>query len=179
MAYPEQLKASELRDLRRVLNVASSDKRWKGLDPKKAFATADQCLQFLAELRRQLVEKIPELGEFRFWGPKFYVWREHKDDDVNDGCHGLGWEIRGTPWYVMSFACNLYFPRTRREPIRWAVSLYGRQRPETEKAFPLSRFTDATGIVQQEWLRDRLIEIAKKWRVAKVIRESSKRRKRR
>ena len=28
------------------------------------------------------MEKIPELGEFRFWGPKFYVWREHKDDDV-------------------------------------------------------------------------------------------------
>ena len=36
MAYPEQLKASDLRDLRRVLNVAASDRRWQGLDPEES-----------------------------------------------------------------------------------------------------------------------------------------------
>jgi hypothetical protein len=176
MAFPEKLKSSDLRDLRRVLNVAASDKPYKGLDPKNAFVTADQCLRFLAELRRQLVERIPELEAYRFWGPTFYVWRESKDDDVNDGVHAFGWEIRGTPWWVVGFSCELHFPRIRREPIRWWVSLHGRQRTEKKKCFTLARFSDSNGTIRQEWLRDRLTEIAKKWRVAKVIKQVSKRR---
>jgi len=68
MAYPEQLKVTDLNQLRRALNVAVSERRYKGLDPKGAFATADVCLQFLEELRRQLVEKFPELGTLQALG---------------------------------------------------------------------------------------------------------------
>jgi hypothetical protein len=178
MAYPEQLKASDLRDLRLVLNLAASDKRWKGLDPKRAFATADQCLQLLAELRRQLVEEIPELGQFEFWGPKFYVWRVPKGDDLKSRFHSFGWQIRSKPHRDPSFSCSFDFPRSQRKPS-WDVSLWWKDRPEKEKLFTLSHFGDASGTIRQEWLLKKLIDCAKKWRVATVISGAGKRRNRR
>jgi hypothetical protein len=172
MAYPERLKARELQNIRRMLNVAASQKRYKGLDPKEAFATADHCLQVLTELRRQLVEKIPELEEFGFWGPKFYVWRDQQDADERKGFHAFGWEIRGKPWWVVSFSCNLYFPKSLREPIRWGVSLYGRHRPEKERAFTLAQISAADGTLRQDLMLRTLVEVARQWRVPKVIKRS-------
>jgi hypothetical protein len=85
----------------------------------------------------------------------------------------FGWEIRGALW---SFACNLQFPRSEREPIGWGVSLYARDRREKEKLFPLSQFSDAKGI-RQDWMLKTLIH-ARQWRVSTAIRQSRKRRKR-
>jgi hypothetical protein len=179
MAYPEQLKVADLNQLRKALNVAVSVRRYKGIDPKGAFATADLCLGFLEELRRQLVDKIPELEPFKHWGPMFYASREDKDEPVKNAHHGFAWQIQGRPWYVLSFGCGFCFPRSLREPTVWAIWLERRGRRTRETTYRLSKFSDATGTIRQDAMLRMLMSFARKWRVGKTIKKVSKRRKRR
>ena len=168
MAYPERLRKTDLLMCRRLLQVAVSPKRYKGLELRDAFGAADQCVQLLTELKRELVERLPAFERCRSAEPTFVTWHDN-NEDLNRGGHAFSWDFRGTPYKIVKFSFSLSFPKSNREPITWNIDLYGTRVNERSVSIPFSRSIDRNGYVRHDYLLETLVKTARKWKAPRVV----------
>lgn len=174
MAYPEQLRAGDIKKCRRLFEVAVSQRDYEGMEPRNLFAVADQCVQFMAELRRQLLERVPAYEKCATNGPTFYAWRE----SAAKRGHAIAWGFRTSPYHLARFDCTLIFPTPTDQETYWEFSLWGSSitdRNASELRIPLSRTVDPEGMVRQDFLLGRLEDVSKKWKAPQVIARAQKR----
>jgi hypothetical protein len=94
MAHATKLTGRGLQDLGRLFAQARSDRQYAAVDGAAAFERGVQCVDLVAEVMREAMDRRPVLREWSRSGPLYFKWRADGEDVDNVAFRFLrdGWK---------------------------------------------------------------------------------------